>query len=57
VQLSSIPNPAGLRSKLIERGVWIRPFGNVVYLTPALTIEQNELTQLTDAICNVLSAE
>jgi adenosylmethionine-8-amino-7-oxononanoate aminotransferase len=57
VQLSSIPNPAGLRSKLIERGVWIRPFGNVVYLTPALTIEQNELTQLTDAVRNVLSVK
>jgi adenosylmethionine---8-amino-7-oxononanoate aminotransferase len=57
VQLSLIPNPAALRSRLIERGVWVRPFGNVVYLTPALTIEQDELTQLTDAIRNVLSAE
>jgi adenosylmethionine-8-amino-7-oxononanoate aminotransferase len=56
VQLSSIPDPAGLRSKLIERGVWIRPFGNVVYLTPALTIGEDELTKLTDAICTVLSA-
>jgi adenosylmethionine-8-amino-7-oxononanoate aminotransferase len=55
VQLSEIPNPAELRSKLIERGVWIRPFGNVIYLTPALTIGEDELTQLTDAICNVLS--
>jgi len=56
VQLSSLPNPAALRSRLIERGVWIRPFGNVVYLTPALTISEDELTKLTDAICTVLSA-
>jgi adenosylmethionine-8-amino-7-oxononanoate aminotransferase len=57
VQLSSIPNPASLRSRFIERGVWIRPFGNVVYLTPALTIGQDELTQLTDAIHDVLKVE
>jgi adenosylmethionine-8-amino-7-oxononanoate aminotransferase len=56
VQLSSIANPAALRSRLIECGVWIRPFGNVVYLTPALTIGEDELTQLTDAIRSVLSS-
>jgi adenosylmethionine-8-amino-7-oxononanoate aminotransferase len=57
VQLSVIPDPAALRSRLIERGVWVRPFGNVVYLTPALTISQDELTQLTDAIRDVLISE
>jgi adenosylmethionine-8-amino-7-oxononanoate aminotransferase len=57
VQLAAIPDPAALRSRLIERGVWIRPFGNVVYLTPALTISQDELTQLTDAIRDVLISE
>lgn len=57
VQLSSIPDPAALRSQLIEQGVWVRPFGNVVYLTPALTVSEDELTQLTDAICNVLRVE
>jgi adenosylmethionine-8-amino-7-oxononanoate aminotransferase len=57
VQLSSIANPAALRSRLIECGVWIRPFGNVVYLTPALTIGEDELTQLTDAIRSVLRAQ
>jgi adenosylmethionine-8-amino-7-oxononanoate aminotransferase len=57
VQLSSIANPAALRSRLIECGVWIRPFGNVVYLTTALTIGEDELTQLTDAIRSVLRAQ
>jgi adenosylmethionine-8-amino-7-oxononanoate aminotransferase len=57
VQLSAVANPATLRGRLIEHGVWVRPFGNIVYLTPALTISQTELTQLTDAIRSVLSAQ
>jgi adenosylmethionine-8-amino-7-oxononanoate aminotransferase len=57
VELSAIPDPAALRNRLIEKGVWIRPFGKIVYLTPALTIGQDELTQLTDAICNVLRSK
>jgi adenosylmethionine-8-amino-7-oxononanoate aminotransferase len=34
--------------------VFIRPFGSVVYLTPALTIADDELTRLTDAVYAVL---
>jgi len=57
VQLERIADPAGLRGRLIEQGVWVRPFGKVLYLTPALTIGEDELTRLTDAIRNVLRAE
>jgi adenosylmethionine-8-amino-7-oxononanoate aminotransferase len=45
-----------LRSKFIERGVWIKPFGRTVYLTPALTISGEELRTLTDAVCEVVGA-
>jgi adenosylmethionine-8-amino-7-oxononanoate aminotransferase len=55
VQLSAIADSAALRGRLIEQGVWVRPFGNVVYLTPALTISQDELTRLTGVIRAVLS--
>ncbi len=54
VELDSLPNPAELRTRLIEHGVWVRPFGKIVYLTPALTISQEELTQLSGAIVKVL---
>jgi adenosylmethionine-8-amino-7-oxononanoate aminotransferase len=57
VQLAKIADPAGLRGRLIEQGAWVRPFGNVVYLTPALTISEDELTQLTDAVGKVLRVE
>jgi len=43
-----------LRSKFVERGAWIKPFGRTVYLTPALTISEEELRVLTDAVVAVL---
>ncbi|MDG1286500.1 MAG: adenosylmethionine--8-amino-7-oxononanoate transaminase [Rickettsiales bacterium] len=43
-----------LRERFVELGVWIRPIGDVIYLTPPLVITQTELTQLTSAIVTVV---
>lgn len=56
VQLQSISNPARLQARFVELGVWIRPFRDIVYLTPALTIEDEEIARLTSAIRGVLGA-
>jgi adenosylmethionine-8-amino-7-oxononanoate aminotransferase len=56
VELAAISDPARLRTRLVEQGVWIRPFRNIVYLTPALTIGAEELSVLTNAIRNVLTS-
>jgi len=34
----------------------VRPFGSVVYLTPAFTIGEEELERLTNAVTKVLGA-
>lgn len=44
-----------LRQKLIEQGVWLRPFGDIIYIMPAYTISKTELSKLTKAVYNVLS--
>jgi adenosylmethionine-8-amino-7-oxononanoate aminotransferase len=54
VELASIENPAALRMAFAQAGVWIRPFRNIVYLTPALTIPEDELALLCAAIVQVL---
>jgi adenosylmethionine-8-amino-7-oxononanoate aminotransferase len=38
----------------VDEGVFIRPFGNIIYLTPAFTIGQDELAKLTATIAKVL---
>jgi adenosylmethionine-8-amino-7-oxononanoate aminotransferase len=55
VELQEIENLETLRARFVEQGVFVRPFGNVVYLTPAFTISPDDLSQLTGAIGRVLA--
>jgi adenosylmethionine-8-amino-7-oxononanoate aminotransferase len=55
VELDRIADLEDLRARFIEEGVFIRPFGNVVYLTPAFTIGSGDLTNLIGAIVKVLA--
>ena len=55
VELDRIDNLDALRRRFIDEGVFIRPFGSIVYLTPAFTIADDELTKLTSAIQRVLA--
>lgn len=52
---NKMPNLTLLRQAFIEAGIWIRPFGHIVYLTPALTISASELSALTQTLVQVLS--
>lgn len=45
-----------LRDKFVERGVWVRPFHDIIYLMPAFTISSDELSTLTGSITDVLSS-
>ena len=53
VQFARAPDLAALKAGFVERGVWVRPFGDIVYLTPALTIERGDLDQLIEAVVAV----
>jgi adenosylmethionine-8-amino-7-oxononanoate aminotransferase len=57
VELDRIDDLDGLKRRFVEAGVWIRPFGRIVYLTPAFTIEAADLDRLTMAVTKVLSSE
>jgi adenosylmethionine---8-amino-7-oxononanoate aminotransferase len=56
VELERINDLNALRQRFTAKGVFIRPFGAVVYLTPAFTITEPELAKLTEAM-NVVLAE
>ncbi|MGE4482282.1 adenosylmethionine--8-amino-7-oxononanoate transaminase [Acidocella sp.] len=55
VQMHGIKDPPALRQTLLKEGVWIRPFRDIVYLTPSFTISPEDLSRLTGAIHKVLS--
>ncbi len=51
---SDAENNQRLRQAFIAQGVWLRPFGNALYVMPALTITQAELETIFSAIRSVL---
>ncbi len=54
VEMGRIGDLNALRARFIDNGVFIRPFGNVIYLSPAFTIAADDLVQLTGAIIKVI---
>ena len=39
--------------RLVERGVWLRPFGKLLYCMPPYVIGERELGEITSAMCEV----
>ncbi len=54
VELKETPDHDILKKAFVKKGVWLRPFGNIVYLTPPLVIGAEDLSRLTGAIHEVL---
>ncbi|MEE2759873.1 MAG: adenosylmethionine--8-amino-7-oxononanoate transaminase [Pseudomonadota bacterium] len=55
VELEELSCVTWFRRRFIECGVWLRPFGKIVYLTPALNIGLGDLKTLTNALRTVVS--
>lgn len=55
VECKNAVNVAELQQKFVSLGVWIRPFGKLIYIMPPYIIQPAQLTRLTDAIYTVLA--
>lgn len=56
VELKEPVDMKSIQPAFVEQGVWVRPFGKLVYLMPPFIIAESELKQLTDAVFQVLSS-
>jgi adenosylmethionine-8-amino-7-oxononanoate aminotransferase len=56
VQLGRLDDPKALQRACVEAGIWVRPFRDIVYLTPSFTIGADDLGRLTGALVEVLAA-
>jgi adenosylmethionine-8-amino-7-oxononanoate aminotransferase len=54
VQLAQKPDREALKRAFLDLGVWVRPFGDVVYLTPAFILGDDDLARLTGAVAQVV---
>ena len=50
VEMHAPVDVAKAQAWFVEQGVWIRPFGRLIYIMPPFVISTAELTRLTDAI-------
>lgn len=57
VELKNAVNMSKIQQAFVDAGVWIRPFGKLIYLMPPYIIEQHELNTLTNVIFDVLNNE
>jgi adenosylmethionine---8-amino-7-oxononanoate aminotransferase len=56
VQLSKAGEGPWFRPRFLQDGVWIRPFGDIIYVAPPFIISADDLSRLTQAIVRHVSA-
>ena len=54
VQVSELHNLDWLKAQFVEAGIWLRPFGNVIYTMPSYTVTSAELSAITGAMAKIL---
>lgn len=55
VELRHPVRMADIQAAFVAHGVWVRPFGRLVYLMPPLIMDCADLTTLSDAVVKVVS--
>lgn len=57
VEMKKPVDMASIQRRFVEQGVWVRPFGRLVYVMPPYILSDEELDILTLAICKVVAEE
>ena len=55
VEVKRPVNMGPVQAAFVKRGVWVRPFGKLLYIMPPYIIEPDELSRLTRALYEVAS--
>ncbi|MCG3862916.1 MULTISPECIES: adenosylmethionine--8-amino-7-oxononanoate transaminase [unclassified Photobacterium] len=56
VELYQAVEMESIQAEFVKQGVWVRPFGKLIYIMPPFIISDQQLTQLTMAIKQVVSS-
>ena len=56
IEMEQSVDMAKLQKLFVDQGVWLRPFGKLIYTTPPFVIKPEELTKITDAMISVVKS-
>jgi adenosylmethionine-8-amino-7-oxononanoate aminotransferase len=56
VEMDRAVNTVGLQKFFVERGVWLRPFGRLIYAMPPYIIDREETARLGAAVHDAIAA-
>jgi len=57
VEMHQNVDVAKAQALMVALGVWVRPFANLIYLMPPFVISQPQLSQLTQAVAQLVEAD
>lgn len=57
IEMKKPVDMARIQKRFVERGVWIRPFGKLVYTMPPFVMSDEDLSTLTSAMVDVVGME
>jgi adenosylmethionine-8-amino-7-oxononanoate aminotransferase len=55
IEMKQPVNLAEIQKKFVEQGLWVRPFGKLVYLMPPFIMTDTQIEQLMRGVFGVLS--
>jgi adenosylmethionine-8-amino-7-oxononanoate aminotransferase len=57
IEMKQAVDMASIMRQFVDAGIWVRPFGKLVYLMPAYVITAQELEQLCTALIDVVARQ
>ncbi len=55
IELREPADMAWMQPRLVERGVWVRPFGKLVYVMPAFVMQDDDVASLTATMVDTVA--